>query len=185
MLQAVNVRGRVGHSRSGFLILMLIAFSSIILGLSVTFYLYCSRGTQDSQVAVRIAQRRLAFQGAINAIYAVPDPAAYVAGITVDLEDSAVPRSKRLGWYRIRKADATYMTNNASDKAFVGMDPANCLFVTAGTGPSNGDPSWNETADWRYELRRWYVVEMEPPFTPPFNIPKRVHSLFPPPPGLW
>jgi len=163
---------------------MLIAFTSIILGLSVTFYFYCSRGMQDSQVAIRIAQRRLAFQGAINAIYAIPDSndlSAFTAGTTVDLEEATIARTKRLGWYRLRKADAAYMSANAAK--FPGLVASNCLFVTAGTGPSNGDPSWDNPDAWRYELRRWYVVELEAASAP--AIPKRIWPIFPAPPGVW
>lgn len=167
--------------RGGFLILMLIAFTSIILGLSVTFYLYCQRGMDDSQIAVRIVQRRLALQGAINALYSAAsltalDPLGL--GTTVDLDvPSALSRTKNLGWYRIRLATASYTPAPA------GVNLANSVFVTAGSGPSNGDTSWDVAGKWRYEYRVWYLVEMTSATTP--MTPKQILPVFPPPAGQW
>jgi hypothetical protein len=55
-------------SRSGFMILMLIAFTSIILGLSVTFYSYCKRSSDSSAQAVKLVNQRLALAGALQYI---------------------------------------------------------------------------------------------------------------------
>jgi hypothetical protein len=164
------------NTRGGFLILMLIAFSSIILGLSVTFYLYCTRGIDDSQVAVRIAQRRLALQAAMNALYSAPDVSLYAGtGMTVDLEIPAIKRTKNLGWYRIRKADSTYVPP-------AGIDLANSVFVTAGSGPSGGDTTWDNPAAWQNEYRTWYFVEMTAATA---GAPKQILPVFPPPAGFW
>jgi hypothetical protein len=58
-------------SRSGFMILMLIAFTSIILGLSVTFYSYCKRSSDSSAQAVKLVNQRLALAGALQYITTV------------------------------------------------------------------------------------------------------------------
>ena len=160
------------HTRSGFLILMLIAFTSIILGLSVTFYLYCNRGVDDSQVAVRIAQRRLALQAAMNALYAAPNISTYAgAGVLVDLEVPSIRRTKNLGWYRIRQANAAYVVP-------AGINLANCVFITAGSGPSGGNPAWNDPSGWAYEYRTWYLVEMTAATA---GVPKQVRHVTPAP----
>jgi hypothetical protein len=164
--------------RGGFLILMLIAFTSIILGLSVTFYLYCKRGMDDSHVAVRIVQRRLALQAAINALYSAANLTPYATGVTVDLDVPGLPRTRNLGWYRIRQATAAY------SPAPVGIDLTKSVFVTAGSGPSNGVPDPpNFTASWRYEYRVWYLVEMNASVAP--MRPKQILPVFPPPAGQW
>ena len=148
------------HARSGFMLLMLIAFTSIILGLSVTFYVYCKRSMEDSHMAVKIANQRLALRAAINyvsqvtsgaAIYGNADYNSYVTnGVKiVDLNGSS-PRGLSLGWYRIKQAGV-----------------ADQLYITAGTGPSNG---WGGTPEpqpanwtdgkWNDELRGWYLVNV-------------------------
>lgn len=150
------------HSRSGFLILMLIVFTSIILGLSTTFFLYCRRGLDDSQIAVRIAQQRLSLASAIGKIYATPDISVFATPMWVKMEYSDQPLTKNLGWYRIAKATNAYVSANVA--AFGNLPATNwdyTLIVTSGTGPSRGDPATTITADkWRYELRTWYIVSL-------------------------
>ena len=176
------------NTRGGFLILMLIAFSSIILGLAVTFYLYCKRGMDDGRVAIQIANQRLALRAAINylaktdgALAPSPakrpfaNPALYAAPITIDI-NGPTPRSQKLGWYRIRQSST-----------------ANFVYVTAGVGPSNGVQSptsgspagWSDDL-WQNEYRAWYHVELDaaaaalasPPPYPP--VIKSVTQVNPP-----
>lgn len=150
------------HSRSGFLLLMLIAFTSIILGLSTTFYLYCRRGLDDSLVAVRIAQQRLALAAAIYKVNSSSDISVFATPTWVKMEFSDQPLTKNLGWYRIAKATNAYISANMA--AFGNLPAANLdytLVVTSGTGPSRGDPATTIEPDkWRYELRTWYVVSL-------------------------
>jgi hypothetical protein len=143
------------------MILMLIAFTSIILGLSVTFYVYCKRGMEDSTIAVRISNQRLALRAAINylsqvtsgtAVYGNADALKYATAKIVDLNGSS-PRGQFLGWYRIKQTSG-----------------ADQLYVTAGSGPSNGidiiggetaPPNWTDEK-WNAELRAWYLVKINP-----------------------
>lgn len=146
----------ISPCRGGFLLLMLIAFTSIILGLSVTFYMYCKRGLDDSQIAVRIAQQRLALASAMGQIYA--SSYSGLPPITWrEMEYSDLSHTTNLGWYRIAKATNAYVT--AHPLVFGACNPLYTFVVTAGTGPSRGDPSTTISDDrWRYELRTWYAV---------------------------
>ena len=56
------------RSRSGFMLLMLIAFTSIILGLATTFYFYCKRSQDDGSIAVKLVNQRLALTAALDYI---------------------------------------------------------------------------------------------------------------------
>lgn len=164
--------------RGGFLILMLIAFTSIILGLSVTFYVYCKRGMEDSQISVRIAQERLALNGALQ--YVNSRIATMAAGGDAantkfslpatdqswfKLQDTSISRTRSLGWFRVSAADNAYVTANYLVAPFNVSDPTKCVFVGAGCGISGGkqikssDPEWIQTNYWRYEARSWYLVE--------------------------
>ncbi len=176
------------QSRSGFMLLMLIAFASIILGLATTFYAYCQRGISDSQIAVRIAQRQLALSTAIGKIYNnalllnTPTPAnQYATTYVGQLSVNSVKRSANLGWYRISKANAAYVLSNSA-KFFnaTALTQDNFLIITAGTGPSRGDRSWNNSDLWPSELRSWYILELKPSAISPIEIVKRAGALFPP-----
>ncbi len=170
--------------------LMLIAFTSIILGLATTFYLYCKRGLDDSQIAMRLANQRLAFSGALaytqslaqlNAadIYAAIHPGHLFAPIVVSLQDSTLARTKRLGWFRVAYADPTYVSTALA--GILVSDNTRCVFVTSGVGPSAGLAEPASEKDWQYEIRSWYLVE--------FNMagfPARCVNLSAAPPlGAW
>jgi len=182
-------------SRAGFMILMLIAFTSIILGLSVTFYLYCSRGMEDGRIAIKIANQRLALRGAINYLAALSpalpapppctrpnaNPLLYATPVTVDLNGTTA-RSAKLGWYRIRQSSV-----------------ANFVYVTVGVGPSNGiqtptagsPAGWTDDS-WHDEYRTWYHVELDAmtasaPASPPYPAVIRSITQVAPPasPSDW
>jgi len=175
----------LSSSRSGFMILMLIAFTSIILGLSVTFYVYCKRGMDDSSVAVRLANQRLAFAGALS--YVAGRTLASPGAVTptfyassgdlnrISLQDSSLNRTKRLGWFRVAYADQTYLGTMTVP---AGTDRTRCLFVTTGVGPSGGTLSPLSQTNWAYEMRAWYLVEMN---GTPLCTVKRCINIFPPP----
>lgn len=167
------------------MILMLIAFTSIILGLSVTFYTYCKRGMDDSAVAIRLANQRLAFAGVLNyvqsrttALSGAVTPTFYASSgdaNRVSLQDSTLSRTKRLGWFRVAYADQTYL---ATMTVPLGTDLTRCLFVTTGVGPSGGALAPLSQTNWAYEMRAWYLVEMN--LASPYSV-KRCISIFPPP----
>ncbi len=181
---------RHSHTRSGFLLLMLIAFASILLGLATTFYYYTSRGMDDSQTAVRLAQQRLALAGALNYVTskvlpapAIPIPAGtfYPSsgdGNAVQLSISSVPRTLRMGWFRVALANTAYTTTNYPPSNSLGSDS---VYITAGTGPSGGKMSPTNGNDWQFELRSWYlarlsvvagkytIVSLTPVFPPPVD----------------
>lgn len=157
---------RPSHSRGGFMILMLIAFTSIILGLATTFYMYCSRGMDDSQAAVRIAQQRISLNAALQ--YAMTratlDPAGLTAFYPSSNDMNAIPlrldtlnRTQRLGWFRIAKANTAYV--GTMGLGAIISDTSRCVFITAGVGPSGGKVTPTADIDWRYELRSWYLAE--------------------------
>ena len=167
----------MNHSRSGFLLLMLVAFTSIILGLSVTFYLYCTRNLDDSRMAVQLANQRLALRAAINYLANPPGNARsdkYSSAVEKDLQ-GASGRSKRLGWYRIKQAGI-----------------ANSVYVTAGCGPSDGvqkpttgNPAdWND-AHWAFELRSWYLIELNPPPVTSADAIVKIEQINSPASGVW
>ena len=147
---------------------MLVAFTSIILGLSVTFYLYCTRNLDDSRMAVQLANQRLALRAAINYLvtpYQNAQSTKYATALATDLQ-GASGRSKRLGWYRIKQAAV-----------------ANKVYVTAGCGPSDGVQSpttgspadWSD-ANWAFELRSWYLIELNPGATTSANAITKIEQ---------
>lgn len=187
-------------TRAGFLLLMLIAFASILLGLATTFYYYTSRGMEDSQVAVRLAQQRLALSSALNYITAkIPtspatvlppivggtplasfysssgNPNAPDAGNAVQLSLASVPRTNRMGWFRIARADDVYTPAN-----WPTYDSSNSVFITAGVGPSGGKVVPTNPNDWQFELRSWYLAKLEIAGTGKYII-KTITPVFPPP----
>ena len=180
---------------------MLIAFTSIILGLSTTFYVYCQRGMEDSQAAVRLAQQRLALNAALSYAlsratvppYAGPPMSAVLAAAGTPqslfvLQDPTIPRTKSLGWFRIVAADAAYVTANYMGAPYNVTSADNCGFITAGAGQLAGqqlksnDPLWKDTSLWKDELRSWYLVEFDAlPPVPPATQLKRLVKLPGPP----
>lgn len=179
---------RTTDQRAGFMMLMLIAFTSIILGLATTFYLYCKRGMDDSQIAMRIANQRLAFAGALEYVQRrltmpLQPPATPLTTFfypssgdlnAISLQNSTLSRTKRLGWFRVALADQAYMTSQMG--GFLVSNPQRCVFVTTGIGPSQGTVATLSDKDWQYELRSWYLVELKDDG----NLLRYV-SLFPPP----
>ncbi len=187
-----NIRHCRNHSRSGFLLLMLIAFASILLGLATTFYYYTGRGMDDSQLAVRLAQQRLALSGALNYLItktpaSIPFPVSPAEifypssgdANAVQLALSTIPRTQRMGWFRIAQANATYLAANPIWSA-AGYNGGNSVFVTAGTGPSNGKILTASAQEWPLELRSWYLVQLELDASLKYQI-KKMTSVFPPP----
>ena len=164
---------------------MLIAFTSIILGLSVTFFAYCKRGMEDSSTAVRLANERLAFAGVLNYVQqrtfasgGAVTPTFYASSgdsNKIALQDSTLPRTKRLGWFRVAYADQTYLATMAVP---AGTILNRCLFVTSGVGPSGGSLAPLSQTNWAFEMRSWYLVEMES--VSPYSV-KRCINIFPPP----
>ena len=175
---------KITSNRSGFMLLMLIAFTSIILGLSVTFYAYCKRGMDDSAISIRLANQRLAFAGALTYVQARTFASGGAVASAffpssgdqnrISLQDSTLARTKRLGWFRVAYADQTYL---ATMTVPAGTDLSRCVFVTTGVGASGGTLTLSQK-DWAYELRDWYLVEMRS--TPPFNVIRCI-NIFPPP----
>lgn len=100
---------------------MLIAFSSIILGLSVTFFVYCQHSKSDGFLAAKVAQQRLSLHAALNysmeqllkagtSVYGINfSDSLKNPGAIVDLEDPGDRRTLRQGWFRIALADQTYL----------------------------------------------------------------------------
>jgi hypothetical protein len=99
---------------------MMIAFASIILGLSVTFFLYCQRGKEESLFSVKVAQQRMALHAALNYCRARLDASVvpttpvsqlfYAATLYGEKLETANIRSKRAGWFRIAWAEKEYVT---------------------------------------------------------------------------
>ena len=174
---------RNNPTRSGFLLLMLIAFASILLGLATTFYYYTSRGMDDSQTAVRLAQQRLALAAALkyfagkvpNGSLSIPIGTFYASsgdGNAMTMSLPGIPRTQRMGWFRIALANNAYMTANAG--IWPGCNDTNSVFITAGNGPSEGKMTPVNPNDWQFELRSWYLLKLNPPtytLTPVFPPP--------------
>lgn len=189
-----NIRHCRNHSRSGFLLLMLIAFASILLGLATTFYYYTSRGMDDSQMAVRLAQQRLALSGALNYITGKPTTPTllipFAAGTfyppsgdnnAVPMALTSIQRTQRMGWFRVAQANASYLAADPTWSA-AGYNGGNSVFITAGTGPSSGKILTPNAKEWSLELRSWYLVQLElDASVPPKYKVKKMVSVFPPP----
>ena len=169
---------KLNSLRGGFLLLMLIAFTSIILGLSVTFYVYCKRGMEDSQISVRIAQERLALNGALQYVNTqIATMSGSGAASTTKfappannlswfkLQDTSISRTRSLGWFRVSTATSAYVTANYMSTPFNVSDATKCVFIAAGCGISGGkqimssDPEWTQATYWQYESRSWYLAE--------------------------
>lgn len=190
----------ISPTRGGFLLLMLIAFTSIILGLATTFYVYCQRGLDNSQVSVRLAQQRLALNAAMAYVVGravgfsspsstVLSPSGSAQSLFV-LQDPTIARTKSLGWFRVAAADAAYVGANFTTGPYAGTVAANCAFITAGVGSlagqqivsdTNPNSVWNDTRQWGNELRSWYLVELDPAPIAPATAIKRFVKLPGPP----
>ena len=175
---------RANPTRQGFLILIMIAFSSILLGLATTFFIYCSKALDSSAEAVRYAQSRIALHGALaytmNAIRARPNTSNLLAAIA---DYSGSPPILNGGWFKfddmsspqnMRATKGGYMRISAVPGALGNATAFNVLntptlspapggtpvevYLTVGSGPSGGDLSMRPVLP--VEIRRCYRLEI-------------------------
>ncbi len=175
---------RANPSRQGFLILIMIAFSSILLGLATTFFVYCSKSLDASGEAVRYAQSRIALHGALaytmNAIRMQPNTSNlsaaikdYSSAITYSallnagcfpFDDATNPRTKKGGFMRISAVPGALNLTNFIDLNPVGTAPASqrsvSVYLTVGSGPSGGDLNVNSSPVTPLEFRRCYKFDI-------------------------
>jgi hypothetical protein len=103
---------KANPTRQGFLILIMIAFASILLGLATTFFVYCSKSLDASGEAVRYAQSRIALHGALNYVFRTFNQAADTTTLSTLFPTSSPviisfdstegnPRAMKMGYARI------------------------------------------------------------------------------------
>ena len=175
---------RANPSRRGFLILIMIAFSSILLGLATTFFIYCSKSLDSSGEAVRYAQSRIALHGALaytmNAIRTQPNTSNLSAAIInyssaisystllnagcFTFDNAANPRTKKGGFMRISAVPDALNTTSFDTLNPVGTPIASqrsvSVYLTVGSGPSGGDLNVASSPVTPLEFRRCYKFEI-------------------------
>ena len=175
---------KANPTRQGFLILIMIAFASILLGLATTFFIYCSKCLESSGDAVRYAQSRIALHGALNYVFKTLNQASDstvlntlfpATGIISFDSSEGNPRAIKMGYARIAPISDSFTTYGARTLDLLdGFDapntaptsppgpvtlpnepPADILFnITVGCGPSQGAT----TVTSPLEVRRIYKL---------------------------
>jgi hypothetical protein len=166
---------RKNPTRQGFLILIMIAFASILLGLATTFFIYCTKALDSSSEAVRYAQSRIALHGALNYVYYQLNAAqdtyllsdAIPGLVQLSFDVPGVGRAKKMGYARIAlvtTAALTYEMQDLDGSPDLGVPPLPLppgppldieFNVTVGAGPWQGNTANSLTL---VDVRRTYKL---------------------------